>query len=78
MFCGIKGLIHLSKKQVARKVLARHLRCNTDAHRHKGTGADRSVVIKALNELLNGLEAKGYQPVTVDKLLGIEPFQTCK
>ncbi len=41
-------------------------------------GADRSVVIKALNDLLDGLEAKGYQLVTVDKLLGMEPYQPCK
>ncbi len=33
-------------------------------------GADRSVILSALPQILDGLRAKGLQPVTLDKLLG--------
>jgi peptidoglycan/xylan/chitin deacetylase (PgdA/CDA1 family) len=34
-------------------------------------GADRSVLLKALPEILDGLAKKGLTPVTLDKLLGV-------
>ncbi|MEO6398719.1 MAG: polysaccharide deacetylase family protein [Tepidiformaceae bacterium] len=37
-------------------------------------GADRSVVVRALPAILEGLKAKGLTPVTLDKLLGTEPY----
>ncbi len=33
-------------------------------------GADRSVVLEALPQIIEGLKARGLQPVTLDKLLG--------
>jgi peptidoglycan/xylan/chitin deacetylase (PgdA/CDA1 family) len=36
--------------------------------------ADRSVVVKALPAILEGLKAKGLQPVTLDKLLGVPAY----
>lgn len=35
---------------------------------------DRSVVVAALPAILEGLAAKGLQPVTLDRLLGVEPY----
>ncbi|HXU25413.1 MAG TPA: polysaccharide deacetylase family protein [Tepidiformaceae bacterium] len=37
-------------------------------------GADRSVILDALPLILDGLKAKGLQPVTVDKLLGVPAY----
>lgn len=37
-------------------------------------GADRSVVVKALPAILDGLKAKGLTPVTLDKLLGTPAY----
>ena len=37
-------------------------------------GADRSVVVKALPAILEGLKAKGLTPVTLDKLLGVPAY----
>ena len=33
-------------------------------------GADRSVILAALPQILDGLHQRGLQPVTLDKLLG--------
>ncbi len=33
-------------------------------------GADRSVIVRALPAIIQGLQARGLQPVTLDKLLG--------
>ena len=37
-------------------------------------GADRSVVVKALPAILEGLKAKGLTPVTLDKLIGAPAY----
>ena len=37
-------------------------------------GADRSVVVKALPSILEGLKAKGLTPVTLDKLIGAPAY----
>jgi peptidoglycan/xylan/chitin deacetylase (PgdA/CDA1 family) len=37
-------------------------------------GADRTVVVKALPLIIEGLQKRGLDPVTLDKLLGTKPY----
>jgi len=39
--------------------------------------ADRSVLVRALPMILDGLRAKGLQPVRLDRMLGTAAFQNC-
>jgi peptidoglycan/xylan/chitin deacetylase (PgdA/CDA1 family) len=39
--------------------------------------ADRSVLVRALPTILDGLRAKGLQPVRLDRLLGTAAYQSC-
>jgi peptidoglycan/xylan/chitin deacetylase (PgdA/CDA1 family) len=39
--------------------------------------ADRSVLVRALPMILDGLREKGLQPVRLDRLLGTAAYQSC-
>jgi peptidoglycan/xylan/chitin deacetylase (PgdA/CDA1 family) len=39
--------------------------------------ADRSVLVRALPMILDGLRAKGLQPVRLDRMLGTPAYQSC-
>jgi peptidoglycan/xylan/chitin deacetylase (PgdA/CDA1 family) len=39
--------------------------------------ANRSVLVRALPMILDGLRAKGLQPVRLDRLLGTAAYQSC-
>ena len=58
---------------VARRVLE-HVQPGSIILLHDGIdgniGADRSVILAALPQILEGLRQRGLQPVTLDKLLG--------
>lgn len=62
---------------VARRILAK-VRPGSIILLHDGIdgniGADRSVVLEALPLILDGLEARGLKPVTLDKLLGVRGY----
>jgi peptidoglycan/xylan/chitin deacetylase (PgdA/CDA1 family) len=66
---------------VARRVLAK-VKPGSIILLHDGIdgniGADRSVVLKALPIILDGLRERGLRPVTLDKLLGVSGYlETC-
>jgi peptidoglycan/xylan/chitin deacetylase (PgdA/CDA1 family) len=62
---------------VARRVLAK-VRPGSIILLHDGldgkVGADRSVIVNALPQILDGLRAKGLQAVRLDQLLGKAPY----
>lgn len=62
---------------VAHRVLA-HVRGGSIIDLHDGLDgtvtADRSVLLKALPVILDGLAARGLRPVTLDRLLGTSPY----
>ncbi len=62
---------------VARRVLEK-VRAGSIILLHDGIdgniGADRSVVLEALPLILDGLQARGLKPVTLDKLLGVPGY----
>jgi peptidoglycan-N-acetylglucosamine deacetylase len=64
---------------VARRVLA-HVRPGSIIDLHDGLDgkvhADRSVLLSALPKILDGLAARGLQPVTLDRLLGVDGYRS--
>jgi len=69
--------IETDPQRLARNILAR-VKPGSIILLHDGIdgniGADRSVVLDALPLILDGLKARGLQPVTVDKLLGVPAY----
>ncbi len=63
--------------RLARNILAK-VRPGSIILLHDGldgaAGADRSVVVQALPKIIQGLQDRGLEPVTLDRLLGVEPY----